>query len=325
MNRREFGVANNEKPFYGEQQVKTIQKYSEHWIKILRYIWRTADEERRPQYRLTKQQQAQLGEVQSAAERCCDGNGGRRQRSQGRMKLQRACMAFWIAMFNHELKDKTYDSAIMSGLAVLGMDTQDGGWMPALNYTPILAAMVTVLRALVVFRSWQRKQAAVREAVKGGATVEDAEAEVRAIKDGVQALANRFMTLVQYDGIVSPMDRILHQKTYGMKIRFTTKGEGRVAWQDGDRITIDKISFTMGDIRTVVHGLTETVRTRLTQELMFLGPARGDIADSAAVPAAMLPALDLAHTFDNAAEMTEGWSFLQDVRNSFAVDGTRWL
>ena len=60
-------------------------------------------------------------------------------------------------MFNYELKDKTYDSAIISGLAVLGLDTQDGGWMPALNYTPILTAIVTVLRALVVFRSWQRK------------------------------------------------------------------------------------------------------------------------------------------------------------------------
>ena len=39
------------------------------------------------------------------------------------MKLQRACIAFWIAMFNHELKDKIYDSAIISGLAVLGLDT----------------------------------------------------------------------------------------------------------------------------------------------------------------------------------------------------------
>ena len=53
------------------------------------------------------------------------------------MRLQQACIAFWIAMFNHELKDKTYNSAIMSRLAVLGKDTQDGGWMPALNYTPI--------------------------------------------------------------------------------------------------------------------------------------------------------------------------------------------
>ncbi|KAK5127669.1 hypothetical protein LTR08_004350 [Meristemomyces frigidus] len=197
--------------------------------------------------------------------------------------------------------------------------------MPALNYTPILAAIVTVLRALVVFRSWQQKQAAVREAVKGGSTVEDAEAEVRSVKDGVQALANRFMTLVQYDGIVSPMDRILHQKTYGMKIRFTTKAEGRVAWHDGDRITIDKISFTMGDICTVVHGLNEAVRQMLTQELMFLGQAGVDGAGRAAGTAAVLPALDLARVFDNAAEITEGWSFLEDVRNSFEVDGKRWM
>ena len=38
VNRREVGAANNEKPFYGEQQVKTVKKYSEHWVKILRYI-----------------------------------------------------------------------------------------------------------------------------------------------------------------------------------------------------------------------------------------------------------------------------------------------
>ena len=41
--------------------------------------------------------------------------------------------------------------------------------------------------------------------------------------------------------------------------------------------------------------------------------------------AAVLPALDLAYIFDNAAEITEGWSFLKDVRNTFEVDGTRWL
>ena len=91
-----------------------------------------------------------------------------------------------------------------------------------------------------------------------------------------------------------------------MKIRFTTKAEGRVAWQDGDRITIDKISFTMGDIRTVVHGLTDTARTRLTQELAFLNGARRDGAEGSAVTVAVLPALDLAYIFDNAAEITEG-------------------
>ncbi|KAK1046049.1 hypothetical protein LTR74_018029 [Friedmanniomyces endolithicus] len=105
-------------------------------------------------------------------------------------------------------------------------------------------------------------------------------------------MVKRFMTLVQFDGIISPMDRIMHQKTYGMKIQFNNKAEGRVAWQDGDRIKIDMIRFTMGDIRTVVHGLNETVRERST---------------------------------NNEAEISEDYSFLDDVRNQFEVEGERWL
>jgi len=38
VNRRECGAENNEKPFYGEQQVKTVRKYTGHWVKILRYV-----------------------------------------------------------------------------------------------------------------------------------------------------------------------------------------------------------------------------------------------------------------------------------------------
>ena len=50
---------------------------------------------------------------------------------------------------------------------------------------------------------------------------------------------------------------------------------------------------------------------------MFLGK------EETASPTAVLPALDLAQVYDNAAELTEGWSFLDDTRNSFEVDGKR--
>jgi len=38
VNRRETGERSNEKPFYAGQKVATIRKYSQVWIKILRYI-----------------------------------------------------------------------------------------------------------------------------------------------------------------------------------------------------------------------------------------------------------------------------------------------
>ena len=68
----------------------------------------------------------------------------------------------------------------------------------------------------------------------------------------------------------------------------------------------------MDDIRTVVHGLYETVRKRLN-ELLSVG--REDA----------MPALDLARLCDNAVDLSEGWNFLKDCRNQFSVDGERWM
>ena len=54
------------------------------------------------------------------------------------------------------------------------------------------------------------------------------------------------------------MDRILHMRTYGFNIRYNIKATGIVSWKDVNTIAINKISFTMDDIRTVVHGLNES-------------------------------------------------------------------
>ncbi|KAK3620044.1 hypothetical protein LTR22_025756 [Elasticomyces elasticus] len=330
VNRRETGAANNEKPFYAEQQVKTVKKYTEHWVKILRYIWRTTKWKRRPNYRLTDAQKKSLQRVRVvAANSRIDGiQSSKDVRTETRAELQRECLKFWISMFNHELQDREFDSAIMSGLAVLALDTQSGGWMPPTNYTPILAAMVTVLRGVVVYRSWRRRQDEIRRRIaEDGITEEEADSVVEGTVEGVRVMVKRFMTLVQFDGIISPMDRIMHQKTYGMKVRFNTKGEGRVAWQDEDRIKIDKISFTMGDIRTIVHGLNESARERLVHDLMFIEVREREEGrgEESRHDKARLPALDLKQIYDNEAEVSEDYSFLDDVRNKFEVNGDNWM
>ncbi|EXJ86299.1 hypothetical protein A1O1_06669 [Capronia coronata CBS 617.96] len=57
VNRRETGQKNSEKPFYGRQMGKTIRKYSQHWVRILCYVWRTHDDvEPPPPYKLTDRQ-----------------------------------------------------------------------------------------------------------------------------------------------------------------------------------------------------------------------------------------------------------------------------
>jgi len=54
-------------------------------------------------------------------------------------------------MFDHKLGGSEFESAIISGLAVIGLDSDNQGWIPAENYTLKLSAIVTVTRALVVY------------------------------------------------------------------------------------------------------------------------------------------------------------------------------
>jgi hypothetical protein len=129
--------------------------------------------------------------------------------------------------------------------------------------------------------------------------------------DGVDEMVRHFMTIRAFGGRITPMDRLLHQRTYGLRIRSTTKAEGMVSW-NGDQILVDNKRFDMDGIRTVVHGLVEAVRDRLYAELMLTD---GDTA----------PTVDVGSLVDNPVETSEGWSFLNDTRNVFPVDGRRWM
>ena len=65
----------------------------------------------------------------------------------------------------------------------------------------------------------------------------------------------------------------------------------------------------MEELRSVVHGLNESVRKRLMEDLLCVegGRERGERA--------RLPRLDLGELYDNLAELTEGWSFLNNHRS----------
>jgi hypothetical protein len=47
----------------------------------------------------------------------------------------------------------TEESGIISVLAVLGLNPEIEGWSTAMNYTPVLLAVVTITRGLVVYRA----------------------------------------------------------------------------------------------------------------------------------------------------------------------------
>jgi superfamily II DNA helicase RecQ len=314
VNRRETGADNNNTPFYSKQKVQTIRKYAHVFTQVLRYIWRTAAMSERPRYRLTETQREALCQLQHAA-------SGRARGPDEREAIVHASSAFWIAMFDHELKDNEYVNGMLSGLAVLGTCGERNGWVPAISYTTTLAAVITTMRAIIVRRAWRIQQDHVQQQIQQGRSHDDATDAAPAIHQLVQQDVARFMTMTEFGGQPHPIQTIYTQKMYGMKIRYTTNAAGQIGWSGAnqDVIVVRKIQFGMDQIRTVVHGLLATTRRRLVEELMFIAPRAGGWQ------AADMPRFDMATIVDNHSVMDEGFGFIQDARNVWPVDGREWL
>ena len=318
INRRETGASSNDRPFYAKQKVQTVRRYTEQFVKVLRYIWRTEVTSKRPQYRLISAQQEALTNLRRIA-------GGAAQRkvipSRDRVRLVEASSAFWIAMFDHALGDDEYENAVLSGLAVLGAAGENSGWMPAINYTPILAAIITTMRAIVIRRAWRVRQGQIELNIRNGITKEFSHEGVISVFDIVKRDAEKFMTSTAFGGRPTPMNTIYTWKMYGMKIRYTTKAEGQVSWEGLDRVLVRKIQFSIDDVRGVVHGLVAVTRRQLVEELLLL-PA---VTTSGEWRPVEMPKIDIHKIRDNHRSIDEGWSLLQDVRNEWPVDGNRWM
>jgi hypothetical protein len=138
------------------------------------------------------------------------------------------CAQFIIAMLDHPLGDHQYDSVLISALAVMGV-REDGGWHNALDYTPILSAVIKVARIVVLYHVHTERQTEIRTIME-----EKGIGEAEARRFGTSMFArtrqciHRFMTRTgrEINEFPSPMDWMLETRTYGMKIRFTTTAGG---------------------------------------------------------------------------------------------------
>jgi len=133
-------------------------------------------------------------------------------------------------MFDHHFRDIEYTNGVISSLAVLGLDTEGKGWAPAENFTLKLSAIVTVIRSIVVYAGYTHRRHVVGNYISEGFDRREVEKRALFVFNTVQDLVNRFMTLISFSGQPSPMDTILHIRTYGMKVRYTTKGKARISW-----------------------------------------------------------------------------------------------
>jgi hypothetical protein len=296
VNRREAGARNNEMPFYAKHKVQTIQRYSQRFIVILRYLWRSYDKKGRPPYKLTGTQDMHMWMLQQTA---------RSTRPDDKAKLEERCLRLWIGLLDHALPGDEYQSGLLSGLAILGIkpDQHGGGWVPAHEYSQTLSALITTSRALVVYHASRLRDAALQRDEEKAPTVFEL----------VKEMVRRFMTLTEFDGEPSPMNRMLHMRTYAYAKAKETMSAGRVSW-DRDRLLIDKQSFTLADLQSMAKGLYETVRLQLLRDVLLL-----DVDETGSVRPGTTPLPDLCldKLVGQPAEMASGWSFLKHPENHF--------
>lgn len=315
VNRKETGQKNSEKPFYGRQMGKTIRKYAKQWIHILSYIWRTHDDvEPKPAYKLTRRQAQCLRRLRASVE---NGESSRDHRQ----RVDEACLAWWISLLDHPLQDHEYDSAMVSGMAVLGWSPHSSRWREATTYTPIISAIVTVARMLVIYQAKCVRHHQVQQLREDGQSADEADEQATSHFELVQGMVQRFMTMVEWGGKPSPMSFLLSLRTYGFTIRFNTPGENMISWQK-EEIQCGGIRFTMSQFRQMIHGLVAQCREQLFRDVLLLQiDAHGQIQEGTTP----FPPLDLDSLVDNPSQSRDGFSFLQDPRNRFSVNGETWL
>ncbi|KAI1663136.1 DEAD/DEAH box helicase [Pyrenophora tritici-repentis] len=299
IERRETGAETNEKPFYANQKSTTVKRYARVLVQILCYVWRMRDHPQCP-FTLSPPQRATLLKVVADAESRAD-----------KSQLQLSCHLWWHSMLDCRLDDNDHKNGLISAVAVLGLkaDHLGGGWYPAHEFSPLLSAIITTSKALVLYSAYAKKNELLAT-----------HNEERSVHSIVSIMAEKFMRLSDARGGVTPMDRLLRLRTLARKLANDRNTSGVVAW-DGDKILVDRQSFTVADLQGMIKGLLETARKQLFVHVLLLTMDDTGRLRSAGAP---LPPLDMMSLVDQPSEQSRHFSFLQHPDNPFG-DWRDWL
>ena len=189
---------------------------------------------------------------------------------------------------------------------------EDGGWVSAENYTPIYSAVIKMARILVAYQAVVEQ----KDEIQALATSMD-ESEAAEAATGlfviVREKMRRFMTMVVEKMDPSPMDWIFDTRSYGMRIRFTTTASPVIDWV-GDRVSYQRIQFTMNQLSDMLHELVAEMKEVLGR-LLMVDDEQGE-SDYTTVPG-----IDWIKMEDDHSEDRVGYSFLQDDRNAWVAAG----
>ncbi|KFZ23510.1 hypothetical protein V502_02011 [Pseudogymnoascus sp. VKM F-4520 (FW-2644)] len=139
------------------------------------------EEDEQPRFKFTSWQRVSLDGLMEAADQLSDyQEEGKSDNDEvckeAQVNVQQALLRFCIALLDHNLVNNKYQSAIISGLAVLGV-REDKGWDNPEDYTPKLSAVIKLSQLMVIQMAYQTQQDTIAERVGQGWSQEQAEEE----------------------------------------------------------------------------------------------------------------------------------------------------
>ncbi|KAM7188699.1 Protein of unknown function (DUF3505) domain containing protein [Rhypophila sp. PSN 637] len=227
------------KPFDSRMEDDTWVRYREVMRKLLCFIQRTQDweDEARPRYMLTQKQGSLYDAFEDVAEQYGQQGVDEMVHPSALASVQaidRLCLDTVVSLLDHQYTHSHYESAMISGLAVMGI-REDGGWESVENYTPIYSAVIKMARMLVVYQAVLEQQDEIKE-LEQRMSKEEAKAAATGLFTIVRKKVRRFLVVVGEKTEPGPIDWIFDARTYGMRIRYTMTAAPAIDWV-GERIS----------------------------------------------------------------------------------------
>jgi hypothetical protein len=120
------------------------------------------------------------------------------------------------------------------------------------------------------------------------------------------------------------MNSILRLRSYRMAIAVNTNAKKMINWHENE-LLYGYVQFSMGLLRTMVHGIMYAARMQLLRKMLLL-----DVDDESqgAAGATAISFIRWNRLVNNATERKTGWHFVDDPRNQEAfghIDEGIWL
>ncbi|KAH0551483.1 hypothetical protein GP486_007303 [Trichoglossum hirsutum] len=289
------------KPFHINMNPQTVERYQHIWSQLLVYVLWTADSDSQL-YRLKQDQRSCMQELLVAANRVLQYEEEELEEEEVEVmqkELDRSCLALRMALLDHRLNHDEYESAIVSCLAIMGLEYIPGSstttqykFKDSAQVTPILSGFIKIAQILTVQYCLEEEESN----------------EVESCRELLEELHTRFLTV----GTATPMDWMLRLRLYGRGIIKRLTAEGCINWI-GDTVIYQDIELSMLNFRRLVHQLVEETQSVLIKDLLFVEEAEGQ-----------LPTYSWTELKDNPAKDEPGWYFVYDQRNQMHEQG-RWL